>query len=353
MEQIHGGDWAAFRTTYGTDPLDFSANVSPLGMPEDARKAAEEALETISRYPDPACRELRRALGEFHGVSPENIVCGAGAADLIRRIVFVLRPEKALVPAPSFTEYERVLEQAGCEVERYFLTEDAQFRIGEDFLTRITEETGLVILCEPGNPSGVTTAPGLLRRILEKIRHTGGYLLADECFLPFLEDAAAHTLLPELPGGGLIILRAFTKFYGMAGLRLGYAMTGDRKLAGDLAGAAQPWPVSSPAQAAGIAALSDTAYADTLRDLIRKERENLQKALLAMGLTVIPGEANFLLFRAPVTDLGEKLAREGILIRDCRAFPGLAEGWYRIAVRSSTDNARLIETLKKHVMRSE
>ena len=188
---------------------------------------------------------------------------------------------------------------------------------------------------------------------MKKIRHTGGYLLADECFLPFLEDAAAHTLLPELPVGHLIILRAFTKFYGMAGLRLGYAMTGEKKLAGDLAGAAQPWPVSSPAQAAGIAALSDTAYAATLRDLIRNERDKLQKELLAMELTVIPGEANFLLFRAPVTDLAEKLAGEGILIRDCRTFPGLTEGWYRIAVRSGTDNARLINALKKHVMRSE
>ncbi|MEG1943487.1 MAG: threonine-phosphate decarboxylase, partial [Angelakisella sp.] len=109
MNLIHGGDWAGFYDEYGREPLDFSANVSPLGLPEGVKRAAIGALEQAERYPDPLCRGLRRKLSVLHAVSEDNILCGSGAADLIFRLALSLHPQKALVTAPTFAEYEQSL----------------------------------------------------------------------------------------------------------------------------------------------------------------------------------------------------------------------------------------------------
>ena len=348
MELEHGGDWAGYEERYGAEPLDFSANTSPLGMPEGARAAAAEALRRADRYPDPLCRTLRRELSAHHGVPAENIVCGAGAADLIHRLAAVLRPKTALIPAPAFSEYGRALEPWGCAVSRHYLEESGGFRPDGRLPEKIVPGLDVLFLCEPNNPTGVTTDPALLRRILERCRQTGTVLVADECFVPFLDEPEKHSLTGELGGGGLVILRAFTKFYGMAGLRLGYCLTDIPGLAEKLASCGPPWAVSLPAQEAGAAALKDRAYAEKLRRLIRDGRPRLRDELGALGYTVIPGEANYLLFRSPDPDLGAKLEREGILLRDCRNFEGLGPGWFRIAVRAPEENERLIRTLGRY-----
>ena len=343
MTSDHGGDRAGFFEKYGREPLDFSANTSPLGIPEAARRAAEEALAHADRYPDPLCRELQAALSAYHGVPAEQIVCGAGAADLIFRLSAAVRPKSALVPAPAFSEYERVLAPLGCEVRRYYLDEKKDFRPDEGFLDAIKPGLDLVFLCEPNNPTGVTTDPALLRKILKRCRENKTLLAADECFLPFCGEP--HSLIGELGEGGLVIFRAFTKFYAMAGLRLGYCLTDEPALAEKLAREGQPWAVSGPAQAAGIAALADTGYAEEVRRTVRENRAMLAEGLRALGFYVVPGEANFLLFSAKDPEIGEKLAREGILIRDCRNFPGLKPGWFRTAVRTVSENEILLAAL--------
>ena len=124
MQLTHGGDWEGYRREYGGMPLDFSANVSPLGMPEAVCQAAADALADAWRYPDPLCRELRDALAAYHQVDAGQIVCGAGAADLIFRLVLARQPRRALVTAPTFAEYEQALALAGCEVEHLTLREE-------------------------------------------------------------------------------------------------------------------------------------------------------------------------------------------------------------------------------------
>ena len=345
MELEHGGDWAGFTERYGRPPIDFSANISPLGLPESAREAVRNALSYADRYPDPLCRKLRRSLAAHHSVDAQQIVCGAGAADLIHRLGTFLRPKRALIPVPSFLEYTRALEPWNCEIRTYPLYADNGFQIGEDFAEHITDDLDLVILCEPNNPTGVTTKRSLLEQILARCREKDALLVVDECFLPFLDDPSSHTLIPSLGAGNLLILRAFTKFYAMAGLRLGYAITDEPGLAESLSAAGQPWPVSSLAQEAGIAALEDRAYAQEARLLVRTQRTALKKGLQSLGFTVIPGEANYLLFFSPDKDLGSALAQEGILIRDCSNYQGLEPGWYRIAVRTQADNQLLLHAL--------
>ncbi|MFR1785333.1 MAG: pyridoxal phosphate-dependent aminotransferase, partial [Ruthenibacterium lactatiformans] len=224
MELTHGGDWAGYAAQYGGMPLDFSANVSPLGLPQGVRQAVARALDGADRYPDPLCRALRKKLSGTLGVPPQSILCGNGAADLIFRLVLAEKPKRALVTAPTFAEYEQALVVAGCTADRFFLREEEGFAVTEALLERIEPGLDILFLCEPNNPTGRTTPRALLLRILERCAACGTRLVVDECFNEFLDDPAAHTLLGELEGHeNLLLLRAFIKWYAMAGVRLDYA----------------------------------------------------------------------------------------------------------------------------------
>lgn len=345
----HGGDLPGYERKYGRIPLDFSANVSPFGMPENVRQAAAEALQEAHNYPDPFCRELREALSAKLCVPAEWILCGNGASDLIYRLAYASRPGHAYMAVPTFSEYRAALEAAGCRAAVHVLKEENDFELTEAFLEGITPDTDFVFLCQPNNPTGRAVEAGLLRRILKKCDDAGALLVMDECFLPFMEKPEEYSLLPYLQGHRLLILRAFTKYEGMAGLRLGYCLCEDAELLEKMRRAGPPWPVSSVAQAAGIAALRDEETRVRLRELIPAERTRLADGLREAGYRVIPGEANFLLFCGE-ENLGRRLKQEGILIRDCRNFDGLPAGWYRTAVRTPAENRKLLEAVKRYAM---
>lgn len=345
MKLVHGGDWAGYRAEFGCDALDFSANVSPLGLPAGVAAAITNALPTADRYPDPLCRELRAALARAEGVPADWILCGNGAADLIFRLALAVRPRRALLPAPTFAEYEAALQTVGCAVQRVFLREENEFAVTEEFIDAVTPETDIVFLCQPNNPTGQVTPPALVERLVRRCAECGAVLVVDECFLDFLPDRDAWTakqLLRDTPQ--LIILKAFTKLYAMAGVRLGYALCGDAALLEKMRGAGQPWAVSSLAQAAGLAALQETAYAGAVRALIAEQRPRMAAGLRALGLRVMDGQANYLLFRA-TPDFGEKLRRRGAVVRSCANYPGLDAAWYRTAVRTAQENTRLLQIM--------
>lgn len=344
----HGGDWAGFTETYGAPPLDFSANVSPLGVPEAVRQAAEAALAEAERYPDPLCRALRERLAAYHHVPADWILCGNGAADLVYRLAAARRNGKALITAPTFSEYENALTLWDCSVSRFPLREENGFSITEDILTAIVPGLDLLFLCEPNNPTGRTTDHALLERILEHCATCGTLLAVDECFCDLLDAPAEHTLLKCLQRyENLLILRAFTKSRGLAGMRLGYALSQDAALLEAMGRSGPPWAVSAPAQAAGMAALADTAGPEALRRLIRQERPRLSAGLAALGCRVCPGEANYLLFYCGVPDLPRKLGERGVLLRDCSNYHGLYPGWYRAAVRGAEENGAFLNIMKE------
>ena len=185
---VHGGDWMSYRERFGRDVLDFSANVSPLGLPEGVAQAIREALAEADRYPDPLCRTLRAALSRAEGVPPEQILCGNGAADLIFRLVWAAKPRRALVTAPTFAEYAAALDTAGCEVKRFFLGEAEDFAVTDALVDAVDESTDMVFLCQPNNPTGQLASPGLVEKLLRRCEACGAILAVDECFLDFLPD---------------------------------------------------------------------------------------------------------------------------------------------------------------------
>lgn len=340
----HGGDVAGFLEEYGRPPLDFSANVSPLGLPEGVRQAVIDSLGQAGEYPDPLCRGLRAAIGAHEGCDPGQILCGAGAAELIFRLALAVRPKTALVTAPTFAEYEAALIQTNCRISRHLLRPEEDFRITDRILDSLDAGPELVFLCQPNNPTGQPVARSLALEVLRRCEKTGGLLVMDECFADLLDDPMAYTLKARLGSPNLLILKAFTKTYAMAGLRLGYCLSSNRGLLERMAACGQPWNVSSAAQAAGIAALEETVYLARLRQLIARERPRLISGLERVGCTVMGSRANFVFFSAR-PGLDAALRQHGILIRACENYPGLDGRYYRAAVRTADDNDALLAAI--------
>ena len=347
-ELVHGGDVLSYEEEYHKKALDFSANVNPLGIPPKVLSAARAALKESAAYPDPLCRELTAAIARAEQVPVSRIICGNGAADLIFRLALAVKPKRALVPVPTFAEYEKALEIVGCRTQRHLLTAENGFVLTKSILPELTPEVDALFLCNPNNPTGQIVPPELLMRIAQRCRENRILLVLDECFNCFLDHPREHTMKKHLDTyPNVFVLKAFTKLYAMAGLRLGYGLCADEALLARLSGAAQPWAVSNVAAAAGIAALEQDAYVERSRKLIRRQRARLIEDLSALGCEVIGSQANFVFFRTEERRLCERLKEQGILIRSCSNYAGLDGRYFRVAVRCGKENEELIRTMRR------
>ena len=346
----HGGD------VYGNGRirLDCSVNTNPLGMPEGVKRAVISHAADYARYPDPRCRALTAAVAAHHGLSPEMVLCGNGAADLIFRICACLRPKKTLVSAPTFSEYERAAETFGSTVQEYLFPEEQGFAFPEGFIETVMQRRGdgvpgangfdLVFLCTPNNPTGRLIPLPQIRQVAEACMENGAILVLDESFIDFTEGASMVPELQKYPN--LLILRAFTKTYAMAGLRLGCLLSANAELLARIGVFGAAWSVSGPAQAAGLAALQEAGWMERTRELIRAERAFLMQALAEQGVHVCPSDANFLLLKCAKA-LWEPLRRRGILVRDCANFTGLDERFIRIGIKTHRENEALISAISE------
>jgi threonine-phosphate decarboxylase len=185
----------------------------------------------------------------------------------------------------------------------------------------------------------------ILKTAAEKCLENNMILVCDECFLPFVTDGKSKSIRHCI-NKNVVILKAFTKIYSMAGLRLGYALFGSAELTKSVQKTGQYWSVSTPAQLAGIAALNEKNYIDKTVQLVNKEREFLTSELRKFGFRVFKSEANFILFRCDMP-LDELLLREKIAIRNCGNYEGLSDGYFRIAVRNHEENAMLVSAVRR------
>lgn len=339
MTDLHGGNIYKYKNY-----LDFSANINPLGMPESVRNAVIQSAELWEKYPDPDCTRLTEKISGKENISASHIVCGNGADDIICRIIGAFRPKKALVSVPTFSEYSRSLSENNCEIHKYFLEEKNNFSVMSDIIEHINKKMDMVFLCSPNNPTGNIISPEILRNIAEKCLYTGTILVCDECFMDFVVDGKNKSSMNFL-NKNMIIIKAFTKIYAMAGLRLGYGIFGDNEIAGKVRHTGQYWAVSVPAQEAGISALDETDYLNKTLNYIEKERNFLTNELSGMGFKVFPPEANFIFFRSNIP-VGELLKKEKILIRNCENY-GIGKNFFRIAVRTHEENIMLISALRR------
>lgn len=374
-KHIHGGNVYQY-----SGCVDFSANCNPLGTPESVKQAIIQSLEAVSDYPQVGCKRLKRAIAEYETerlelkrecerrdtertseaewkntlwksavdkIEETQVICGNGAAELIFSLCRAVKPKKALLLAPTFAEYEQALQSVDCEIQYFFLKEEAEFQISEEFLQKLKPELDMVFLCNPNNPTGVLTRKEFLLRVLKRCRTLDILLVVDECFLDFVEQPGNYTLKEQLGEyANLFLLKAFTKRYAMAGVRLGYGLCGNQELLERMEEMVQPWNVSSLAQAAGIAALKEKEYVEKGRQMVFREKAYLIEEMEQLGLKVYPSAANYIFFRGTETLFKECVDRK-VLIRDCGNYEGLEQGYYRVAVKQHGENEKLVGTLKE------
>lgn len=339
MAQQHGGD--IYRNKVN---IDFSVNVNPLGIPEGVKQALKDSVEDCLHYPDPQAVKLREALADYSGVPADWILCGNGASELFLAAVHAIRPKRALLPVPSFYGYFYALAAMETEVVIFPLALEQNFTVTKDLCDDLTDDIDMLFLADPNNPTGQRLASDVLQEILTACRKHHIIVILDQCFAE-LSGQQCH-ISQELTGyENVVVVRAFTKQFAMAGVRLGYGICSNEGLRRQIQRQLPEWNVSIPAQQAGIAACRERAYMARSLTLIAQERSYLEREFTSMGMKVFPSHSNFLLFRSPIP-LYEPLLERGILIRDCSNFQGLdEENFYRIAVRTHEENQKLVEVI--------
>ena len=292
-ELIHGGD--VYRNEVR---LDFSVNLDPLPMPSSVKEAMLKGIGEIYQYPDPIQQELRAGIAAFEGISPENIVCGNGASELLMAAVHAVKPKKALIAAPCYAGYAVALNAADASVEEYFLDGEKDFALDEGFAGRITEGTDMVFIADPNNPNGKLIDPGLKKEIARRCEACGAALVIDECFYPLTEAGLTGNDYTDRA----LHLRAFTKTFAIPGIRLGYMVSVNDGLLSSIRKHLPEWNVSRIAERTGEAAAEVLAGYDgisltqTLRPqltTVRQKSEVLgeQAAKLLIGRLEQPGTA--------------------------------------------------------------
>ena len=332
--------------------LDFSANVNPLGPSSLAKRAAKKSLAFIDHYPDSDMIGIRRAIARYFGIKYQQVTCGNGSNSLIHFLPRVFKPKKVLIPVPTYSEYAVAAEDAGSAIVSFHLRERDGYHVDPIELSFALKGVDMAFLCNPNNPTGQIIPKKEMMEIISYALPQRVTLVVDEAFMDFVDSESIAK--EAVQSSRIICIRSFTQFFGMPGLRIGYAISDEATIA-DLQNAQEPWTVNIPAQEAAIAALDDWGHIKKTHRLIEKERNRLLSALrLLPGVEPFPGTANFIFLKFDMIDahtLIEKLGCRGIMVHDCSCFQGLDSRYIRIAVRTRRENNRLIRSLRELIIR--
>lgn len=331
--------------------IDFSANINPLGISPKAKEAIIKAVHSIENYPDTESYEFVKALAVYHHMAPENIVAGNGSIEFIYLIPKVLKSKRALIVAPAFSEYERALYQADCHVEYFPLKEEDDFILTlPSFISRLKDGFDTVWIGNPGNPTGKIISKNDIKMIIDKAEAGGVSCIVDEAFIDFKESESVKAEVKRYKN--LIVLQSMTKFFALAGLRVGYAF-GGKNFIKEMKKWKEPWTLNRLGEAAAVASLKDRSYRKKTLDFINAERTFLYDRLHSLPfLKTYPASANYILVKLNngirSNDMQERLLnKDGILVRDCGNYHCLDGEFLRLAVRKRGDNILLIEALKR------
>jgi len=351
---IHGGNLAWAAALAGCPPaaiLDFSASINPLGPPASAIAAIQAHLPELSAYPDPEYRQLRAVLAQVHQLPESWILPGNGSAELLTWAGWDLsRLEVTGLVTPAFSDYSRALKAFNCRVlecpfDTFGLPLLELGAVLRSLPTTVSPQTSGLLINNPHNPTGQLFSQESILPYLEQF----GLVVVDEAFMDFLPPEQQQSLIEVVQDyPNLVILRSLTKFYTLPGLRLGYAIAHPDRLR-RWQQWRDPWPVNVLAAAAAIAVIQDIEFQQQTWDWLPPTRSQLYEGLAQLlGLEPYMGAANYLLVRSeqPSSQVQQRLLqRHQILIRDCLSFPELGDRFFRVAVRQTSENQRLIAGL--------
>ncbi len=355
-DHFHGSDLETIEQIYGIrkeEIISFSANVNPLGVSPLLRGALADRIDAITTYPDREYTSLRRCIGDYCGTDPEHVIVGNGSTELISLFIQIEHPKKALIVGPTYSEYEREIALGGGTTLYYPLRERDDFHLNvEDFIAHLNESINLIVICNPNNPTSSSITAREMRRILDACKEHDIYVMVDETYVEFADHSSEITSVPLTNYyNNIVILRGTSKFFAAPGLRLGYAITGNRDLIEAIGARKNPWTINSLAVVAGEIMFADTAYIEATRSLISSERARMFARFDAHpDYKVYRPDGNFLLARILRDDLTsselfDRAIRQKMMIRDCSTFPFLDSKYIRFCVMTPEENDRLLTCL--------
>lgn len=347
----HGGMYSVDRSRV---KIDFSSSLNPLGPPAAAlNEMIRNASELSSNYPDPECAELKKSLCQYlgNGISEGQLCIGNGAMEIIHWFAGEFGKKVAVVPSPTFCEYELASKKAGAQVKLVRLDEQQGFELDPDAIISSATHADTLFLCNPNNPTGLLSTKAV-EKILDNISSSTMVLL-DECFIELSDRPADSMVGRTAEFKNLVVLRSLTKSFALAGLRVGYSVSSEQT-AKKLARNKIHWNVNGIAQAAGVAALrAADKYLKSARATIFNERRFIGKKIRKLDLngfsaTPLQSNANYYLvmlegMHAPDSASFRDLLLEktGVLVRDCSTFAGMGTQYIRVAVKKRRQNAEL------------
>ena len=358
---FHGGNiYKIYREKGMKEILDYSSNINPYGLPKKFERAVIENLSVLEKYPDPDYVELREEIAKTNKVELKNIIVGNGATEIIFLYMKVLKAKKILIVSPTFGEYERAMKATLDDIQvDYFKLEEAEnFVLNiEKIKTELQKKYDLLVICNPNNPTGQFLSIKELEKILEKCTEVGTKLFVDEAFVEFVEDWGEKSIIKTGKNKkNLFVLRAFTKFFAIPGLRLGYGICFDDEFMTKMLEKKEPWSVNNIAELAGKILLQDREYIEKTNNWIKIEKKYMYENLKEIeGLKTYKTEINFILvkikneylYKVNAQILREKMLEKGILIRDASNFVYLNDNYFRLAVKDRKNNVRVLEALKE------
>ena len=344
----HGGNLRALAAAGGRDPadiLDASASINPLGPPPWLRDVISAAVSDLVHYPDPDATALINAAAARYGAPASHFVAGNGTSELLFTLPRCTGLARAVIPSPAYADYATACHKAGMDVRRLPGSELDGFALHIDRVEAVLRSPSMVVIASPANPTGALANVADIVALAD--RHPQSLFVVDEAFADFVPGFAS--LAGERPHNVAVLL-SLTKSFAVPGLRLGL-LAASPDLADWVRRSLPPWSVGTLAQAVGIRALADADYLEASRRALPPLREALAAGLAALGLTVFPSAANFLLARLSLTGPNapevcrRMLAEHGVALRDCSNFSGLTDRYLRIAVRPPAETRRILDGL--------
>lgn len=320
--------------------IKMASNESPLGPSIKAQQAIRKSIKNLSLYPEGSGLSLRETIARQWKVRPDNVILGNGSNEIIELILhaFLNEGEEVITCRPSFLVYflsAKVFDAALVEVPLNYYTYDL-----DEIAERITEKTKVIFIANPNNPTGTMVDKNSVEKFMEKV--PGHVIVAfDEAYGEFANPKLFPKTIKYIDRP-VIMLRTFSKIYGLAGLRIGYGIA-DTSIVELLNKVRQPFNVNSLAQVAATAALEDEDYRHRMISLVEEGRRYLYKEFYKLGLFYVPSEANFVLVKAG--NIFNDLLKKGVIVRPMAEYD-LPE-FVRVTVGTMPQNRRFIKALKE------
>jgi threonine-phosphate decarboxylase len=348
---LHGGQLHQIAQRFGipvSQLMDFSANINPDGPPPSVLSTLQTSLQDLSaltEYPDLELTDLKISIARYAATGTQNITVANGFVPLLDAALRALQIRSCLLPIPAFVEYRKALNRSGVETILHPLNPDSNFEYDAEAM--MAGDHDAVLLANPQNPSGICHDGAFVRNLVARACQKKMYVLLDEAFIDYVPEQSLSAKTDEF--SNLIVFRSVTKFYGIPGLRVAYAIAAPA-VSSLLFNNLPPWPVTTLASLAVSSALSDLTYADRSRTRNIEHRNLLERDVRRLGLSIYPSAANFILCKLP-SDIDSyhfwqhMIVRHRIVLRACDNYKGLPSGHLRVSVRTEKENTRLVEAL--------